>query len=88
MVPGIRSLLSLPAGMSEMPLAQFVLYSLIGSGLWAAVLAYAGYLPGDNDEAVSGYVGPIGTVVVSVLVLWTVVWWVRRKRQADSQQAS
>ncbi|WP_407541389.1 DedA family protein [Deinococcus radiomollis] len=42
MVPGIRSLLSLPAGMSEMALPKFLLYSSVGSGLWAALLALLG----------------------------------------------
>ena len=52
MIPGIRSLLSLPAGMSEMPLPSFLIYSTIGSGLWATLLAGAGYLLGNNYEVV------------------------------------
>ena len=84
MVPGIRSLLSLPAGMSEMPLAQFLIYSLLGSGLWAGLLAYAGYLLGDNYEAVSGWVGPIGTAVVVGLIVFAVFWVVRRRQKAQA----
>ncbi len=80
MVPGIRSLLSLPAGMSEMALPKFLLYSAIGSGLWAAVLSGAGYLLGDHYEQVSRYVGPIGSGLVALLVVFAVVWVVRRKR--------
>jgi membrane protein DedA with SNARE-associated domain len=85
MVPGIRSLLSLPAGMSEMPLPKFLVYSAIGSGLWAALLATAGYLLGDNYEQVEGYVGPIGTALLVLLVGFAVVW-VWRRRQAGKAQ--
>ncbi|MGY2895233.1 DedA family protein [Deinococcus sp. UYEF24] len=81
MVPGIRSLLSLPAGMSEMALPKFLLYSSVGSGLWAALLAGAGYLLGDNYEQVSQYVGPIGTVLLALLAAYAVFWVVRRRRQ-------
>ena len=85
MVPGIRSLLSLPAGMSEMPLPTFLLYSAIGSGLWATLLAGAGYLLGSNYEVVEQYVGPVGTGVVALLVVVAVVWIVRRKRQPQTE---
>ena len=85
MVPGIRSLLSLPAGMSEMPLPTFLLYSSVGSGLWATLLAGAGYLLGNNYETVEQYVGPIGTGVVALLAVVAVVRIVRRKRQPQAE---
>ena len=85
MVPGIRSLLSLPAGMSEMPLPTFLLYSSVGSGLWATLLAGAGYLLGSNYEVVEQYVGPVGTGVVALLAVGAVVWIVRRKRQPQTE---
>ncbi|MFC3832341.1 MULTISPECIES: DedA family protein [Deinococcus] len=81
MVPGIRSLLSLPAGMSEMPLPKFLLYSAIGSGLWASALAGAGYLLGDNYEQVEQYVGPASKVILAVLAVAAVMWFVRRRRE-------
>jgi membrane protein DedA with SNARE-associated domain len=86
MVPGIRSLLSLPAGMSEMPLPTFLVYSAIGSALWATLLATAGYLLGDNYERVESYVGPVGTALLALLALYAVVWILRR-RQAGKAQA-
>ncbi|GGJ88166.1 DedA family protein [Deinococcus aquiradiocola] len=82
MVPGIRSLLSLPAGMSGMPLPTFVLYSAVGSGLWALLLSGAGYLLGDHYEVVGQYVGPVGTGVLALLLGYAVVWVLRRRRQA------
>ncbi len=85
MIPGIRSLLSLPAGMSEMPLPSFLIYSAIGSGLWATLLAGAGYLLGNNYEVVEQYVGPVGTGVVALLVVSSVVWIVWRRRQPQAE---
>ncbi|MBZ9750470.1 DedA family protein [Deinococcus sp. HMF7604] len=80
LVPGIRSLLSLPAGMSEMPLPKFLIYSAIGSAIWASILAGAGYLLGENYDRVEQYVGPAGYVVLGVLAVVAVVWFVRRKK--------
>ena len=85
MVPGIRSLLSLPAGMSEMPLPKFLIYSAVGSALWASVLAGAGYLLGENYDRVEQYVGPASKIILAVLAVAVVVWFVRRRR---SQGAS
>ncbi|PTA68733.1 DedA family protein [Deinococcus arcticus] len=80
LVPGIRSLLSLPAGMSEMPMAKFLIYSSIGSAVWASILAGAGYLLGENYDRVEQYVGPASKVILAVVVVAAVVWFVRRKK--------
>lgn len=80
MVPGIRSLLSLPAGMSEMPLPKFLIYSAIGSGLWASALAGAGYVLGENYDRVEEYIGPASKVILAVVVAAAVVWFLRRRR--------
>ncbi len=85
MVPGIRSLLSLPAGMSEMSLPRFLIYSAIGSALWATLLCGAGYLLGDHYDVVQNYVGPIGTGLVVLVVVFCVVWVLRRRRAGRAQ---
>ena len=81
MVPGIRSLLSLPAGMSEMPMPKFLLFSAIGSALWASVLAGAGFLLGEHYDRVEEYVGPASKIILGVLVVAAVAWFLRRKRE-------
>lgn len=85
MVPGIRSLLSLPAGMSGMALPTFLLYSAIGSALWASLLTGAGYLLGDHYDKVSEYMGPASTVIVGGALLAAAVWFVRRRKAASQQ---
>lgn len=52
LIPGIRSLISIPAGISGMSLPTFLLYSALGTSLWALILAYLGRLLSDNYDAV------------------------------------
>lgn len=80
MIPGIRSLLSLPAGMSEMPLPKFLTYSAIGSALWASLLVGAGYVLGENYDRVEQYISPVSRIILVLLVLGAAVWFVRRKQ--------
>ena len=81
LVPGIRSLISVPAGMSKMNLGVFLLYTTLGTGLWAALLACGGWLLGDNYEAISRYLGPISYVVFAGLAVAAIVWIVRRRSE-------
>ncbi|MEF2280331.1 DedA family protein [Deinococcus sp. YIM 134068] len=81
LVPGIRSLLSLPAGMSEMPLPKFLIYSTIGSAMWASLLAGAGYLLGENYDRVEQYVGPTSRIILGLVIVGAIWWFVRRKRE-------
>ena len=80
MVPGIRSLLSLPDGMSEMPLPKFLTYSTIGSALWATLLTSAGYFLGENYDQVEHLIGPASKVILGLLVAWAVWIFVKRKQ--------
>ncbi|WP_104991741.1 DedA family protein [Deinococcus sp. NW-56] len=84
MVPGIRSLLSLPAGMSEMPMLKFLIYSAIGSGLWATALAYAGYVLGENYDRVEQYISPVSKVVLAAVVVAAVAWFLKRRREQQA----
>ncbi|GHO50565.1 DedA family protein [Ktedonospora formicarum] len=88
-VPGIRSLISIPAGMASMNMLPFTLYTTVGSALWVAALAYVGRLLGDNYELVDTYIGPLGTLIL-ILVALTLFGWivwriVRRRRSSRSQ---
>jgi membrane protein DedA with SNARE-associated domain len=70
LVPAVRTLISIPAGIAAMPLVPFLVYSALGSVLWTALLASAGYLLEDQYQKVSGYVGPVSNAVIAILVLW------------------
>ncbi|NEQ26447.1 MAG: DedA family protein [Microcoleus sp. SIO2G3] len=78
LVPGIRTIISLPAGLSEMHLVPFLIYSTIGSALWIFGLTYAGYLLGDNYDLVDEYLGPISKIVLATLIIGFAIWVGRR----------
>lgn len=70
LVPGMRSLISIPAGISRMSLLPFLLFTTIGSAIWTAMLTYVGRWLGSNYEQTGDYLGPVSTGVVVVLVLF------------------
>lgn len=80
-VPGVRTYISVPAGISEMSLVPFLIYSTIGTTLWTLLLTYAGYVLGQNYDLVKQYVGPISTVVMVAIAIGCIVWIIKRKRQ-------
>jgi membrane protein DedA with SNARE-associated domain len=80
LVPGVRSFISIPAGICGMNLPKFLLYSALGMGAWAGVLAYLGHLLGENYERVEKYMGPITYVVLGVIVIGAIAFIVKRKR--------
>ena len=86
LVPGIRSLVSVPAGLSERPLATFIGATAAGALLWNSALLGAGVALGANYERVERYVGPFGTVVLVAVVLACVagVVWLRRRGTATA----
>jgi len=69
LIPGVRSLISIPAGINNMHMGQFLLYSTIGSAVWSTVLAIAGYMLGVNYSKVEVYVGPASKVILGAIVL-------------------
>ncbi len=72
LVPGLRSLIALPAGAARMPMVPFLLSTTAGAALWSAALAVAGYLLGSRFETVSKVLDPVGWVVLGGLVAWYV----------------
>ena len=88
LVPGIRSLISIPAGISGMNLVTFLLYSAVGGTLWTAMLAYLGRLLGENYEQVDAYLGPVSYVVLGGLAVAGIIWVWQRKKQRASRGAA
>lgn len=66
-VPIVRSLISIPAGVSKMPMAPFLMLTAAGSLVWNTVLVFAGKAAGDSWEMVSGYMGTYSNIFLMVL---------------------
>jgi len=69
LVPGIRTLISVPAGIELMPLRKFLLWTTLGSLIWVALLTYAGYFFGENYSIIETYVDQIKYFVKPILIL-------------------
>jgi alkaline phosphatase len=69
LVPGIRTLISVPAGIELMPLKKFLIWTTFGSFIWVALLTYAGYLFGENYPIIETYLDQIKYVVKPILAL-------------------
>jgi len=78
LIPMIRSVISIPAGLSRMPVGTFVIYTAIGSAVWNSLLISVGWLLGDNWESVQQYTG-ILNYVGPALIIAAVVWLVARR---------
>lgn len=80
-VPFVRSVVSVPAGATRMPLGRFTALTATGSGIWNAVFLYAGYRLGDDWERVQAWLGPVSVGVAVAVLLGVVVLVGRRARQ-------
>lgn len=68
MIPGVRTLISVPAGMAGMPLKPFLIFTTFGSLIWTGLLAGAGYLLRSQYETVAAWIDPVSTAVVIGLI--------------------
>ena len=69
LVPGIRTLISVPAGIELMPLRKFLIWTIFGSLIWVALLTYAGYLFGENYQIIEIYLNQVKYVIKPILIL-------------------
>ena len=69
LVPGIRTLISVPAGIELMPLKKFLIWTTFGSLIWVVLLTYAGFLFGENYLIIETYLDQIKFFVKPILIL-------------------
>lgn len=77
-VPGIRTLISIPAGLKRMNFITFILLSLLGTSVWVSILTLLGREFGRNYDKVEAYLGPVSYIVIGALALAYIVYVVRR----------
>jgi membrane protein DedA with SNARE-associated domain len=88
LIPGVRSLISLPAGAARMSVLYFAALTVTGSALWNGLLVGAGYALGTQWRVVDRYAGVLDWIVVAVLVAVIALGVVRRLRQRRGDQVS
>jgi membrane protein DedA with SNARE-associated domain len=69
LIPLIRTLISVPAGLARMPLWQFLAFSTLGALLWNAILVGAGFILAEHYAAVEVFLDPATTIVLGLVVL-------------------
>ena len=80
LLPTVRSIVSVPAGLLKMRFLTFTIASTVGTALWTALLAGAGYLLGERYHNIDRVIGPVANgVIVAIIALYAVRLWRGRK---------
>ncbi len=85
LIPGIRQLISIPAGLAKMNIVQFSFFTAFGAGLWALVLTMLGYLLGENQELIDTYLKQITIFVLCAVIIIAVVYYRHLKNKEVEQ---
>lgn len=86
LVPVVRQLISVPAGIARMNLRRFALFTALGAGIWCAILVYIGYLHGTHEDALKEAVIAASATkaflylvpALALIVVGYVIWHRRR----------
>ncbi len=83
LLPGIRTYISLPAGIADMPFRRFIAFTILGALPWTVLFTYIGYQLKTNYR----HLGPIShyflAIVLILFIVWVVLVWRRRGRNAN-----
>ena len=69
LIPGIRQLISIPAGLCKMPFGWFLFYTFLGAGIWNVVLALLGYIAGGQKELIDTYSHELSLAIMALFAL-------------------
>ena len=78
LIPGIRQLISIPAGLSKMNFGQFLLYTFLGAGIWNIVLALLGYIAHGQMDLIHAYSHELSIAIMALLGIVVVYFVVKR----------
>lgn len=84
-VPILRSLISIPAGMSEMPMPKFLIYTTIGSAIWNSVLTIAGSIVGDKWKTIVDIFDKyshITLIVLIILFIGAIIYYFKKRKNS------
>lgn len=77
-IPGIRTVISLPCGFAKLPLGRFIVLTFFGSLIWSYFLAWIGFVLGENWDTLGPYFHKLDAVIVGVIAL-AVGWYIYHK---------
>ena len=87
MAPGVRELISVPAGIARMPFAKFVTFTFFGSLIWSVILVFSGYFLGNSWESLSETLSDYFTIIsiiallsIALVILYYAYYGKRRNR--------
>jgi membrane protein DedA with SNARE-associated domain len=86
LLPVVRTFISLPAGVAEMPIGKFTAYTVAGCLPWTFALAGVGYAVGGKWDTIERYFRPI-SIVVAVAIVVALAWWLIRRARARDRDA-
>ena len=84
LVPGIRQLISIPAGLARMNIANFLLYTFLGAGIWNAILAFVGYIVHGQQDLINKYTHQLSYVflgLIALFIAYVVIKQVMKKKR-------
>ena len=79
LIPVIRQYISLPAGLSNMNVLKFSIYTSLGAGIWVTILTLLGYFLGSNQELIKEYLGNIVIITLIFISILTVIYLRKKK---------
>jgi len=82
LVPAVRQLISIPAGLAEMDLRYFTLFTTLGAGIWNIILAIVGYFLYDVREQVFPYIGHILIILGIAFLIFLIIRSVKRRKNS------
>lgn len=84
MIPAVRSLISIPAGISGMPFWKFILYSSLGTVIWTTFLASVGFYFGENQALMQQIFSRVSHVMITIVV--ALIFWILYRRYKRKSQ--
>lgn len=82
-VPGIRTVISLPCGFAKLPLGRFIVLTFIGSLIWSYFLAWIGFVMGENWDTLGPYFHKADAVII-VLIVGAVLFYIYHKFKSST----
>ena len=91
LVPGIRQLISIPAGLAKMNIGAFTLYTILGSGSWNIILAVLGYVAHGKQDLINQYSHELSYILLGLgvlFILYLVYKGLKKKKQGTEEQCA